>query len=196
MKDKDRQTASHTWNDAIVRANWIAFLLFGMILWGLGAVAIVSPPFSTVAAGSIVGVAFAVGGLAQIAQAFQVKAWRGFVWNLLTGIVVTVGGTFIFLNPIAAVVTRATLIAASLLVQGCVQVTFAAKIRPQLGWGLLLASGIFALLASASLFGSFPFLANYEPNTVVCVFLVFAGCCYLAFAALVRWPADVWLYLD
>jgi hypothetical protein len=38
-------------NDAIVRTNWIAFLLFGMILWILGAVAIVFPQVSAVSAG-------------------------------------------------------------------------------------------------------------------------------------------------
>ena len=51
-------------------------ILFGMILWILGAVAIVFPQFSAVSAGSMVGVAFTVAGLAQIAQAFQVKAWE------------------------------------------------------------------------------------------------------------------------
>jgi uncharacterized membrane protein HdeD (DUF308 family) len=183
-------------NDAVVRTNWIAFLLFGMMSWILGAVAIGFPQFSAVSAGSIVGVAFTVAGLAQIVQAFQVKAWSGFEWNLLTGIIVTVGGLFIFLNPLAGVVAPATLIAGVILVQGCVQVTFAINVRPQLGWGLLLASGMFALLASAALFTRFPFSANGEPDTVVGIFLLFAGCCNLAFAVLVRWPADLWLYLD
>jgi uncharacterized membrane protein HdeD (DUF308 family) len=97
---------------------------------------------------------------------------------------VTVGGLFIFLNPLADVVAPATLIAAVILAQGCVQVTFAINVRPQLGWGLLLASGIFALLASAALFTRFPFLEIGEPNTVVGIFLIFAGCCHSAFAAL------------
>ena len=183
-------------NDAVVRTNWIAFLLFGTVLWLLGAVVIVFPQFSSVAAGFIVGVAFTVVGLAQIAQAFQAKARSGFAWNLLTGIVEAVGGAFIFLNSPIDVVASTTLIAAVFLVQGCLQVTFAIKSRPQLGWGILLASGIFALLASASLFAHFPFSGSYEPNMVAGIFLLFAGCCYIAFAALVRWPADVWLYLD
>jgi uncharacterized membrane protein HdeD (DUF308 family) len=62
-------------NDAIVRTNWLAFFLFGMMLCILGAIAIVVPQIPTVAAESIVGFAFMVGGLAQIAQA--VRAWRG-----------------------------------------------------------------------------------------------------------------------
>jgi len=183
-------------NCTIVRTNWTAFLLLGMIFSLLGGVAIFLPRISTVATGLIVGVTLAGGGFAQIIEAFQVKLWCGFVWNLSTGVLATVGGTVIFLTPLTGAVTLTTLIAAAFLVQGCAQIAFAIKIRAQLGWGWLLASGIFALLAAAGLYVHFPFSGIYEPSIVAGIWLLFAGCCYMAFAVAVRWPASVWLYVD
>ena len=97
---------------------WMPVLLHGLMLILCGAVAIVLAEIATFATGLIVGAALVVAGLGQILQAFQVKSWEGFIWNLSTGIVEVVGDALIYLNPVAGAVAITILIAIVFLVQG------------------------------------------------------------------------------
>jgi uncharacterized membrane protein HdeD (DUF308 family) len=161
---------------------WMAVLLHGLMLILCGAAAIVLAEIATFATGLIVGGALVVAGLGQILQAFQVKPWGGFIWNLSTGIVEVVGGALIYLNPVAGAVAITILIAIVFLVQGFTQIAFALKVRPRNGWGWLLAAGMIALFASAALLSHFPFSGDHEPGVITGISLLLAGCCYVAIA--------------
>ena len=164
------------------RYKWMPVLLHGLMLILCGAVAIVLAEIATFATGLIVGAALVVAGLGQILQAFQVKSWGGFIWNLSTGIVEVVGGALIYLNPVAGAVAITILIAIVFLVQGFDQIAFALKVRPRNGWGWLLAAGVIALFASAALLSHFPFSGDHEAGVVTGISLLLAGCCYVAIA--------------
>ena len=164
------------------RYKWMPVLLHGLMLILCGAVAIVLAEIATFATGLIVGAALVVAGLGQILQAFQVKSWGGFIWNLSTGIVEVVGGALIYLNPVAGAVAITILIAIVFLAQGFAQIAFALKVRPRNGWGWLLAAGIIALFASAALLSHFPFSGDHEPGVITGISLLLAGCCYVAIA--------------
>ena len=73
-------------NDAIIRANWIALFYLAQLLLLLRVVAAIF----------MVGVASTSLGLAEIAQAFRIKTWAGYVWNMATESVGTIGGILIF----------------------------------------------------------------------------------------------------
>lgn len=173
---------------AVVRSKWVSFFVLGLLLALCGLAAIILPQVSTMATGLIIGAALGIGGLVQIAQAFRIKEWIGFVWNLLIGIIEVVGGILIYFNPFAGAIAITLLIAFVLLIQGFTQVVFALKMRPYVGWTWLLASGIVALVASAALFLHFPFSDRDAPGITVGISLLIAGCCYIAIALTARQP--------
>lgn len=173
---------------AVVRSKWVSFFVLGLLLALCGLAAIILPQVSAIATGLIIGAALGIGGLVQIAQAFRIKEWIGFVWNLLIGIIEVVGGILIYFNPFAGAIAITLLIAIVLLIQGFTQVVFALKMRPYVGWTWLLASGIVALVASAALFLHFPFSDRDAPGITVGISLLIAGCCYIAIALTARQP--------
>ncbi|MDF2810173.1 MAG: HdeD family acid-resistance protein [Microvirga sp.] len=118
-----------------IRSKWIWFLALGVVLFLGGVLAVMLPAVSTFAASLVLGVVLAGVGLVQIVQSFQVQAWTGFVWNLLIGIIQLVGGSLIYLNPLAGAIAITALIALVLLVQGFTQIALAFRLRPQTGWG-------------------------------------------------------------
>lgn len=169
-----------------IRAKWVWFLCLGLILIAGGALAIMLPAVSTIAASLVLGLVLAGVGLVQIIQSFQVKGWSGFIWHLLIGVIQLVGGVLIYLNPLAGAVAITALIAIVFFAQGLSQIALAVRLRPQAGWGWLMLSGIIALLASAALMLKFPYTSIYTPGTIAGISLLFAGCAYLAIAFTAR----------
>ncbi|MBS7699101.1 MULTISPECIES: HdeD family acid-resistance protein [unclassified Chelatococcus] len=169
-----------------IRAKWVWFLCLGLLLVAGGALAIMLPVMSTIAASLVLGLVLACVGIVQIIQSFQVKGWVGFIWHLLIGVIQFIGGVLIYLNPLAGAIAITALIAIVFLVQGVSQLILAFRLRPQAGWGWLLTSGLIALLASAALLLKFPYTSVYTPGTIAGISLLFAGCAYLAIAFTAR----------
>ena len=169
-----------------VRSKWVWFLVLGAVLFLGGVLAVMLPAVSTFAASLVLGLVLAAVGLVQIVQSFQVKAWTGFIWNLLIGIIQLVGGGLIYLNPLAGAIAITALIAVVFLVQGFTQIALAFSLRPQTGWGWLLVSGLIALFASAALLLKFPYTSIYTPGTIAGISLIFAGAAYIAMALTAR----------
>ena len=118
----------------VFRTKWVWLVLLGIALIIAGAVAILLPAVSTIAASKVLGSVLIFSGLLQIMQSAKMLHWTGFVWHLLLGILAAIGGVLIYLNPFAGVVAITILIAIIFAVHGVTQVAFAFKVRRQAGW--------------------------------------------------------------
>lgn len=164
------------------QSRWVWFLGLGIALIVGGGLAVMLPAISTVAASLVLGLVLAVVGVLQILQAFQATAWAGFIWGLLIGVIQLVGGALIYLNPLAGAIAITLLIALVFVAQGLAQIALALRLRPQTGWGWLLASALIALFASAALALKLPYTSIYTPGTITGISLLFAGGAYIAMA--------------
>jgi len=63
----------------IFRVNWLWLALLGVVLIAAGAVAILVPAVSTIAASEVLGSVLIVSGVLQIMQAAKMLNWAGFI---------------------------------------------------------------------------------------------------------------------
>jgi uncharacterized membrane protein HdeD (DUF308 family) len=166
----------------VFRAKWLWLVLLGTVLIVAGAMAILVPAISEIAASKVLGSVLIFSGLVQVMQSAKMLDWTGFIWHLLLGILAAVGGVLIYLNPFAGVIAITILIAIIFAVHGVTQVAFAIKVRHQQGWHWFLVSGCIALLVSVLLFLKLPYSHSFTPATIAGVSLVVAGWAYIAMA--------------
>ena len=170
----------------IFSSHWLWLVLLGGVLMLAGAVAILVPAISEIAASRVLGSVLVISGLVQIVQATKMLHWTGFIWHLLLGILATVGGALIYMDPFAGVVALTLLIAIIFAVHGVTQVGFAVRVRGQAGWHWFLVSGVIALVAAVLLVMKLPYSHSFTPATVAGVSLLFAGWAYVAMALAAR----------
>jgi uncharacterized membrane protein HdeD (DUF308 family) len=166
----------------VVRGKWGWFLALGIVLIIAGSFAIMMPFVSTVAASLVIGISLAASGVVQIIHAFQTRAWRGFFWHVLVGLIELVGGVLIWLNPFAGAFVITAVIGSVFLLQGLAQISLAFQVRPHDGWGWLLFSGIITVLASIWLFLRLPIIGLFAPGLIVGISLLFEGWAFVALA--------------
>ena len=171
---------------SIFGSHWLWLVLLGGVLMLAGAIAILVPAISEIAASRVLGSVLIISGLVQIVQATKMLHWTGFIWHLLLGILAAVGGALIYMDPFAGVVALTLLIAIIFAVHGVTQVGFAVRVRGQPGWHWFRVSGAIALIAAVLLVMTLPYSHSFTPATVAGVSLLFAGWAYVAMALAAR----------
>jgi uncharacterized membrane protein HdeD (DUF308 family) len=171
---------------SIFGSHWLWLVLLGGVLMVAGAIAILVPAISEIAASRVLGSVLIISGLVQIVQATKMLHWTGFIWHLLLGILAAVGGALIYMDPFAGVVALTLVIAVIFAVHGVTQIGFAVKVRAQAGWHWFLVSGVIALVAAVLLVMKLPYSHSFTPATVAGVSLLFAGWAYVAMALAAR----------
>jgi uncharacterized membrane protein HdeD (DUF308 family) len=159
---------------------WPWFLSLGLVLIVCGIVAILLALFTPVPPSLVLARVLMIGGVFQIIHAFRVKAWKGFVWDLLLGLVQLFGGILLELDVLAGVVAIAAVLALVFLVQGLMQIALAVRVHPQDGWVWLLGSGLVALVASAGFLLKVRLIAFYTPEVMAGIAIIAAGAAYVA----------------
>ncbi len=169
-----------------VRSKWGWFLGLG-ILFILGGVCAFLSPFlaSLVVTGIVAGV-LAIIGLFQVIQAWGMKSWTGFLWQLVIGLVMLIGGIAIYLNPVAGAFALTLFVAASFLAKGIFQIMLGLRLRPHDAWGWIVAAGVVALLVGFMILMDFPFSGIYALGLLAGISLMFTGWSYVALALAAR----------
>ena len=166
----------------VFRDNWLYLVLLGALLIVAGAVAILVPAASEIPASKILGSVLVITGLLQVFQSSKMLNWPGFTWHILLGVLATVGGALIYMDPFAGVVALTVTIAVIFAFPGLTQIAFAIRVRDQSGWHWFLVSGCIALVVSVLLLLKLPYSHSFTPATIAGVSLLFAGIAYVAMA--------------
>jgi uncharacterized membrane protein HdeD (DUF308 family) len=169
-----------------IRDKWGWFLALGVVLIAGGLCAVLLPTMTAMAASLVLGLTLVGVGIVKIVEAFKVKEWSGFLWQLMLGVIEVAGGVLIYASPFKRAMAITLLIAVVFVVQGIVQIGLAIKVKPQPGWRWLFIAGIAALCASLALILKFPFTRYYTPSTIGGISLLLAGCAYIAIAFTLR----------
>jgi uncharacterized membrane protein HdeD (DUF308 family) len=169
-----------------VRSSWGWFLGLGIAFILGGLCAFLAPFMASLVVTGIVAAVLVILGALQVFQSWSTKSWAGFLWQLVIGLVMLIGGIAIYFNPVAGTLALTLFAAASFLAKGIFQIMLGFRIRPHDAWGWMVAAGVVALLVGGMILMDFPFSGIYALGLLAGISLMFTGWAYVALALAAR----------
>lgn len=158
-----------------LQKKWLRFLIFGIVLIVLGAMAITFPLLATFTIEMIIGYIFVIGGIAHILHAFGTRAWSGFFSMLLAGILYLIFGIMMLVSPLIGALTITIILASFLIAEGIFKIVIAFQLRPLSNWGWMLFGGIAALFLGFLIWAQWPSSGALVIGLFVGVDIIFTG---------------------
>ena len=166
----------------LITEKWGWFLALGIVLILAGLAAIAFPLAGTIVAKTFLGWLFLLAGAIMVIHAFQASGWKGFLWELLVGILYLVAGGYLAFFPFTGLITLAIVLAALFIAEGVFEVIQAFRVRPHEGWVWLLLSGLAALAVGVLIAIDLPGSAVWALGLLVGINLLFSGWSYVFLA--------------
>lgn len=155
--------------------HWISFLILGIVLVLLGALAIVGANFVTLTSIIFFGSLLTIGGILQVAYAFWGRKGQGFAQTLLSGTLYTTVGILMLTHPAASALAITLLLAAFYIVSGIYKIIVSLS-TPVIKWGgWLLLSGIISLGLGILIGAEWPASGLWFIGLLVGIDLIFVG---------------------
>ncbi len=150
------------------------FLIWGIVLIALGAIAVGSSVIATLVSVVFFGWILVFSGLFAIIHGLVRRRWHGFFLNLLTGVLYVVAGLLMVSNPAMAAVTLTLLIAMLLVVAGTFRliVAFSLALHHR-GW--LILNGIISIVLGIMIWSSWPVSGLWVIGLFIGIDLIFDG---------------------
>jgi uncharacterized membrane protein HdeD (DUF308 family) len=123
---------------------------------------------------------------AQIVHAFQVKGWTHFFLWLLIGALYGIAGVLAFSNPLLASTVLTLLFAISVIAVGILRVMAGIGLRPNTGWGWLVAGGILAVVVGMTVLAGWPVNSLWIIGLLLAIDLTFYGATIVALAVALK----------
>jgi uncharacterized membrane protein HdeD (DUF308 family) len=164
-----------------IRSQWGWFVVLGVVLLFLSVLAFGNLIVATVASVLFVGAMMTTGAIVQIIEAFRVKNWRGFLYWMIGGIIYGIAGLMAFYNPLLAAAALTLILAFSLIISGVLRSWLGISLRPQAGWGWMVASGAITILAGIIFIMGWPANTLFLLGMVLAIDLTFQGVASIGF---------------
>jgi uncharacterized membrane protein HdeD (DUF308 family) len=158
-----------------IRKHSTWFILLGIVFIVGGVFAIAMPFIAGLTVTVIFAVVLAWIGIMQLIQAWSVKSWGGFIWELIIGLIMLIGGIAIWIDPILGALTLTIVVAAVFLAKGVFQLVMAFKMRPHAGWGWVVTAGIFSVIVGLIIWLDWPISTTYALGTLAGISLILSG---------------------
>jgi uncharacterized membrane protein HdeD (DUF308 family) len=167
-----------------LRDHWVLYLVEGIVLVLLGAVAIVVPPLATLAVTIVLGWLFLASGVVGLFTTFWMRGAPGFWWSLLSAILAIVVGIWLLAAPVTGAVSLTILLIVFFVIEGVATIMFALDHKRELSghWGWMLASGVVDLVLAAIILAGLPGTAAWALGLLVGINMVFGGSAMIAMA--------------
>lgn len=173
---------------AAVRRHWIMYVVEGIILLVLGALAIVVPQIATFAATVFLGWLLFISGVVGLFSTFWMHQAPGFWWSLLSAVLGILAGAVLILWPTGGIVSLTLVMIAFFIMEGIATIFFAAEHRSQLSgrWGWMLVSGVIDLVLAGIILTGLPGSATWAIGLLLGINLVFGGSALISMALAAR----------
>jgi uncharacterized membrane protein HdeD (DUF308 family) len=167
-----------------LREHWVLFLIEGIILLVLGALAIIVPPVAGLAFTIFFGWLFLISGAAGLITTFWMRRAPGFWWSLLSALLGIVVGVVLIGWPVSGLLSLTLILAAFFLIEGGASIMFAFEHKRELSgrWGWMLASGIVDVILAGLILAGFPGTAAWALGLLVGINMIFGGMALIAMA--------------
>jgi len=168
----------------ILHEHWVLFLVEGIVLLILGAVAVAIPPLATLALTIFFGWLILISGVVGLITTFWMRHAPGFWWSLLSAILGIVVGVMLVASPVIGALSLTFLLITFFLVEGAVSIMFAFDHRRELSgqWGWMLVSGIIDLVLAVMILAGLPSTAAWALGLLVGINMIFGGAAMIAMA--------------
>jgi uncharacterized membrane protein HdeD (DUF308 family) len=167
-----------------IREHSALFLVEGIVLLLLGILAILLPPFATLAVTIIFGWLFLISGLIGWVTTLGARGAPGFWWSLLSAVLATAAGLNLLIQPAGGAFSLTLLLIAFFVIEGVVSIMYALEHRRELSsrWEWMLVSGIIDLVLAGIIFAGLPGTAAWALGVLVGVNMIFGGTALIAMA--------------
>jgi len=160
------------------KSGWIIALGVVYVLAGL--IALGSVVFATVVTVFVVGVMMLIAGVAEVINAFQIKAWGKFLLWLLLGVLYIVAGFVTFENPLLAAAVLTLMLGFALIVSGIMRLILAFDMKQETPWVWVALSGVITLLLGLIIVAHWPVSGLYILGLFLGIDLVIAGASWIS----------------
>lgn len=163
--------------DETLRAYWVLFMVHGVIMIVLGALAVIWPQISTVAADIYLGWIFLFSGVVGLVTIFFAPSIPAFLWSLLTAALSLIVGILLLWHPVAGIVSLTLVLIAFFIAEGVFQIAAAIRHRDELpdSWGWMVMSGIADLILAWVIISGWPGTASWAIGLIVGINLFTSG---------------------
>jgi uncharacterized membrane protein HdeD (DUF308 family) len=166
--------------DAVTRSmhdHWLWFVIEGVVLVILGALAIVVPPLATLGVTIFLGWLFLISGVVGLVMTFMTRGAPGFWWSRGSGLLGVIAGLVLLVYPLTGALSLTLVVTAFFIVEGVASIMYALEHRKVLSgrWGWMLASGIVDLILAAIILAGFPGTALWAIGLLVGINMLFGG---------------------
>ena len=161
------------------------YLGIGILLVLFGILLLASLPFATLSAVFLFGILMMIGGILHFVAAF--KIFRGgsrWLWALF-GILYLVAGYYAFSTPVKTAIVLTNILAIFLIIAGVIRSVNAFMLKPLIGWGWILLSGLLTLATGIIILMS-PDAPFWVLGLFLAVDILFQGVNYLTLAAAIK----------
>jgi uncharacterized membrane protein HdeD (DUF308 family) len=167
-----------------VRDHWVMFLIEGIVLLVLGALAIVLPVIASLAITLVVGWLFLISGIMGLIATFWTRLAPGFWWSLLSALLGIGAGLVLLAWPVSGVVSLTLVLIVFFIIEGVASIMYALDHRAQDSgrWVWMLVSGIIDLILAALIFIGLPGTAAWAIGLLVGINMVFGGAALIGMA--------------
>ncbi len=135
---------------------WGWFIAGGILLVALGMVALAHVFVATLVSVLFIGALMLAGGIVQLAQAWRMKHWKGFLVWTLGGVLYAAAGVLAIVNPVAGASVLTLLFGAVLIGSGAFRLWIWFNNRSQRGWQWIAFSGLITLATGLLIAANWP----------------------------------------
>jgi uncharacterized membrane protein HdeD (DUF308 family) len=165
-------------------ANWS--LALGVLILVLGVLALLLPAVAALATTFALAWLVLAIGVLQLIDAYQSRKQTGGAWKIVSGLLNLAVGVLFLIYPIEAVLAITLLLGALILAVGVTDILLAFRLRPQPGWGWVLAMGILSVLAGVLIAIGWPQNSFSILGLYVALSLVFGGVWRIVLSLMLR----------
>lgn len=158
-----------------LQMHWRLFLAEGVFFIFLGLCAVVIPQFFTVATVIFLGWLLLFGGIVHVSRAFIFSNMPGLGWWLFMGVLQVIVGYLFITKPVAGALTLTMLITVFFALEGVAKISLAFMMRPLANWGLMLFSGVTALVFALIIWISWSETAHWLLGLFLGINMIFLG---------------------
>jgi uncharacterized membrane protein HdeD (DUF308 family) len=168
--------------------HWVMFLVEGLVLLGLGLLAILIPPLATLGVTILLGWLFLISGVMGLVATFWARQAPGFWWSLVSAVLGIGAGLILLVSPGSGALSLTLILIVFFVIEGVASVMYALDHRQQLtgSWGWMLMSGIIDLILAAMVFAGLPGSAAWAIGLLVGINMIFGGSALIAMAVAAR----------
>ena len=170
---------------------WSIALSVVLILLGIAALAM--PLAAGLAAAVWAAWLFVLGGVMHLILAFHVRGAGSHIWEALLGLLYLVIGVFLFMHPLAGLVSLTMALGIYLCVKAVFEIIAGIVLRPVTGGVWLLVDALISLVLGVIIWIEFPFSAGWVIGTILGFSILFSGISRLALALAARRAHAAWV---